>query len=323
MANSKVKDIKNLIDKPLWQRTDFDDQLEEYILFMAVEKGLAHTTIYSYYLDLSKFQTYLAEIGIEDASKATQQNILAYLNHLSVENITKRSSARKLSAIKGFFKFLRREEVVKINPTQNLETPKLQKTLPRVLSIAEIDQLLSLPNTENYYGKRDKAMLELMYATGFRVSELVSVKTDNVNLTAGFAQVVGKGNKERIAPIGNVATAAVTDYLENSRHILAKGKRQDELFLNHRGEPITRQGFWLIIKKYGKMLNLGFQIKPHTLRHSVATHMLENGANLAIVQEVLGHKNISTTEIYTHVSSEHLRAVYSEAHPRAKLDKND
>ena len=312
-----VKDINKLVDKPMTEMTEFDFQLQRYLLYLAVEKGLAHSTVISYSADLIKFQKYLEVRQIDDARGVDRKIFHSYITELHSQGKTARTVARKVSALKGIFRFLKMEGDVVKNPTLNFESPKLPQRIPRILSMEQVDQLINMTDKSKTSGLRDRAMFELMYATGFRVSELVNIPLDNVNLNAGYARVIGKGNRERISPIGKKAISAVDDYIENAREQLLKGKKLTQLFASNHGKGLTRQGFWFILKSYTVKMNLGFEVKPHTIRHSVATHMLENGADLSIVQEVLGHKNIATTEIYTHLSNEHLRKTYENFHPRS------
>ncbi|MHB8157946.1 MAG: site-specific tyrosine recombinase XerD, partial [Desulfocucumaceae bacterium] len=225
--------------------------------------------------------------------------------------------SRRLAALKSLFRFLINEERIEIDPTENLESPKKTQKLPRVLTTGEVDQLLEQPQTGTVAGLRDKAMLELLYATGIRVSELVDLEKRDISLKEGYIRCLGKGSKERIVPMGDMAVHYMEAYLQRSRVKLIGKANSDALFLNHRGGRITRQGFWKIVKKYASRSNIQKDITPHTLRHSFATHLLENGADLRAVQELLGHADISTTQIYTHLTKKRLKEVYKSSHPRA------
>ena len=225
--------------------------------------------------------------------------------------------SRSLAAIKAFYHFLVREQIIQRDPTINLDAPKQEKKLPRVLSVEKVVELLEQPDLKTPAGIRDRSMLEVLYATGLRVTELVSLKISDVNLNEGYIRCVGKGSKERIVPLGTVAVKYLQFYLDHARKFLASDPAEDTLFLNHHGHGLTRQGFWKIIKKYAEMIDAEDLITPHTLRHSFATHLLENGADLRAVQEMLGHADISTTQIYTHLTKNRLKNVYEKAHPRA------
>ena len=219
--------------------------------------------------------------------------------------------------MRAFYGFLLRDGLIDNDPTTNLESPKIEKRLPKVLSVGEVELLLDGPDMGTVAGIRDKAMLELLYATGIRVSELVSLNQSDVNLNMGFLKCYGKGSKERIIPLGSVSLKAVSEYVMRSRVKLLRQPEEESLFLNHHGQRLSRQGFWKIIKKYAITASIDKEITPHTLRHSFATHLLENGADLRSVQEMLGHADISTTQIYTHLTKSRLKEVYAKAHPRA------
>ena len=244
-----------------------------------------------------------------------QDDILDYMSSLQ-GTISVRSAARSLSALKMFFRFLVYDGKIKNSPARLLNTPKLPRKLPGVLSLEDVDRLLSQPDPTTHLGQRDKAMLELLYATGLRVSELVGLKLTNINLEAGYIRTVGKGSKERMVPMGGKALEALKDFLDDGRVRLLKNKMDPHLFLNARGKPLTRQGFWKIIKQYGLKSGLRGPITPHILRHSFASHLLECGADLRAVQVMLGHADISTTQIYTHVTRDRLKQIHEKYHPR-------
>lgn len=225
--------------------------------------------------------------------------------------------SRNLAAIKSFYQYMVRERYLEKDPAAAMESPKLEKKLPRILTIGEVEQLLKQPDGLLPTGLRDKAMLELLYATGIRVSELISLHISDVNLELGYIKCYGKGAKERIVPLGSIAARCVQEYLSKGRGKMVRSYEEPALFVNHHGNQLTRQGFWKIIKKYALEANIQKEITPHTLRHSFATHLLENGADLRSVQEMLGHADISTTQIYTHVTNKHLKEVYDRTHPRA------
>ena len=281
---------------------------------MRVERGLSENTIQSYSRDLARFFQYLEERDVS-LLKASQGDIMDFMATLQ-DVISIRSAARNLSALKMFFRFLVYDGEIESNPVRLLRTPKLPRKLPGVLSLQEVEQLLSQPDPATHLGQRDRAMLELLYATGLRVSELVGLKLSNVNLEAGYVRTVGKGSKERQVPIGTKALDALKDYLADGRGRLTKKNGVPQLFLNVRGRPMTRQGFWKIIRRYGLKAGIKAPITPHVLRHSFASHLLEHGADLRAVQVMLGHADISTTQIYTHVTRDRLRQVHEKYHPR-------
>ena len=294
--------------------------LEEFIHYLAVERGLAQNTLASYRIDLSQYLDHLKKQGVTSLGQADRNHILSHLYSLQKEGKAPSTISRHLAALKHFYRFLLSDGLVTEDITINLESPKLAQRLPQVLSTGEVEVLLSQPQLSDPAGMRDKAMLELIYATGIRVSELVSLNLPDVQLEMGYIRCLGKGAKERIIPLGSVAVQYVEEYLSRSRVKLTKGKPEHQaLFVNVQGKRLTRQGFWKIIKKYAREGKIDKPITPHTLRHSFATHLLENGADLRSVQEMLGHADISTTQIYTHLTKIRLREVYNNAHPRAKV----
>jgi integrase/recombinase XerD len=281
---------------------------------MRVERGLSENTIQSYSRDLFRFFQYLEGRNLSPLS-IDQNDLLDYMSSLQ-GTISVRSAARSLSALKMFFRFLVYDGKIEKSPARLLNTPKLPRKLPGVLSLEDVDRLLSQPDPTTHLGQRDKAMLELLYATGLRVSELVGLKLTNINLEAGYIRTVGKGSKERMVPMGGKALEALKDFLDDGRVRLLKNKMDPHLFLNARGKPLTRQGFWKIIKQYGLKSGLRGPITPHILRHSFASHLLECGADLRAVQVMLGHADISTTQIYTHVTRDRLKQIHEKYHPR-------
>ncbi|RXJ03835.1 site-specific tyrosine recombinase XerD [Anaerobacillus alkaliphilus] len=294
------------------------NQIEDFLHFIIVEKGLSKNTIDSYRRDLTKYTNYLGNVeqvtSLNDVTRIVIMNYLFFLREQGRANTT---IARTIASIRSFHQFLLREKETTNDPTVHIETPKQDRRLPKVLSSEEVDALLTAPNTSSVFDRRNKAMLEILYATGMRVSELCSLKLQDVHLSMGFIRCIGKGNKERIIPIGKLATEALTTYINSARGDLMKKKQHDFLFVNHHGESLSRQGFWKILKKLSKEANIQKELTPHTLRHSFATHLLENGADLRAVQEMLGHVDISTTQIYTHISKTRLKDVYANFHPRA------
>lgn len=296
-----------------------EDQLQDFIHYMVVEKGLAKNTIVSYERDLKFYIHFLKETEKMTSWHDIQRTqIIQFLGSLKKEGKSSKTLARNIASIRAFHQFLLRERVVEHDPSVHIESPQQEKSLPKVLSMADVETLLDSPKTNNHYGLRDKAMLELLYATGIRVSELIGLNQEDVHLTMGFVRCIGKGNKERIIPLGRTAVKALDDYLQKGRpNFLSKKHRDDALFLNHHGKRLSRQGFWKILKGLTQAAGIQKELTPHTLRHSFATHLLENGADLRAVQEMLGHADISTTQIYTHVTKTRLKDVYSQFHPRA------
>jgi integrase/recombinase XerD len=295
-----------------------EDRLQDFIHFLIVEKGLAKNTVISYERDLHSYLNYLKTIElITDLNEVQRFQIVRFLARLKDEGKSSKTLARHIASIRAFHQFLLREKAVEKDPTVHIESPQQERSLPKVLSVQEVEKLLDSPKVHDHFGLRDKAMIELLYATGIRVSELINLNVDDVHLTMGFVRCMGKGSKERIIPIGKAATKALEAYLEKGRSVFEKGQKNDALFLNHLGKRLTRQGFWKILKRLAKEAGITKELTPHTLRHSFATHLLENGADLRAVQEMLGHADISTTQIYTHVTKTRLKDVYSQFHPRA------
>lgn len=296
-----------------------EDRLRDFIHFLIVEKGLAKNTIESYERDLKSYLKYLKKIeDIGDLNDVQRVQIIHFLAYLKDGGKSSKTLARHIASIRAFHQFLLRERAVKQDPTVHIESPQSERSLPKVLSLKEVERLLETPQGNDHFSIRDKAMLELLYATGIRVSELIGLTLGDLHLSMGFIRCIGKGNKERIIPIGKSAAAALEEYLSEGRpKFVSKNHRDESLFLNLYGKKLSRQGFWKILK--GLALKAGIQkdLTPHTLRHSFATHLLENGADLRAVQEMLGHADISTTQIYTHITKSRLRDVYSKFHPRA------
>lgn len=294
-----------------------DILIDQFIHYLAVEKGLAANTLESYQRDMVAFTDHLRKQGVSQIEESTRNHIVGYLCMLQEKGRATATLSRNLASIRAFYQFLVRDKYIEKDPSIHLETPKIEKRLPKVLSVEEVERLLESPPMDHPAGLRDKAMLELLYATGIRVSELVQLAVGDVNLEMGFLKCMGKGSKERIIPLGSLAIQMVGRYMRDGRPRLIKDPNEKALFLNHLGKQITRQGFWKIIKRYARESNIRAQITPHTLRHSFATHLLENGADLRSVQEMLGHADISTTQIYTHVTRTRIKDVYAKTHPRA------
>jgi integrase/recombinase XerD len=290
-----------------------NDLFKRFLNYLIVEKGLSGNTLEAYERDLKKYAIFTKG---REPDAVTQADVVSFMALLSSKGISTQSAARNLAAVRGFHKYLLIDGLAQRDPTVNLETPRGWKRLPKTLPAAEVEGLLAQPDTSTLIGLRDKAMLELLYATGLRVSELVGLKLPDINLERGFLIVIGKGSKERAVPMGESAVAAVHDYLQGARPALLKGKESNFLFISSRRRQITRQTFWGRIKFYARQAGIAQNISPHTLRHSFATHLLDNGADLRIVQAMLGHSDISTTQIYTHVSRERLKKIHEKYHPR-------
>jgi len=291
--------------------------IQEFIDYLGHEKGLATNTLESYSRDLKQYYGFLSGDSAASLANASQSTIVAYLMYLRKQGKATATIARRLAALKAFYQFLVKENYVVQDPTDELSSPKLERKLPKVLTVEEVERLLSQPDVTNPVGKRDKAMLELLYATGIRVSELVNLNVSDMDIREGFVRCMGKGSKERVVPMGEIAVGALKAYLDNSRLKIIADPKEKAVFVNHHGKRLTRQGFWKIVKKYGAKAQIRKEITPHTLRHSFATHLLENGADIRSVQEMLGHADISTTQIYTHVTKDRLKDVYAKSHPRA------
>ncbi|HBF76186.1 MAG TPA: site-specific tyrosine recombinase XerD [Lactobacillus sp.] len=294
-----------------------DEQIEDFLHDLRIERGLAANTISSYRLDLKEFHQFLTKQHITDLNKVDQLTILNFLKQQQNSGKARNSVTRMVSTLRHFFQYLVQNDQLAVDPMAEIKAPKKGRPLPQVLTVAEVDALLAAPDTTNKYGIRDRAILEVMYATGLRVSELVHLKMGELHLEMGLIQTIGKGNKERIIPIGDVAIDWINRYLNQSRPLLLKQRTSPYLFLNAHGSGLSRQSIWQKIQRYVSVAGIRKHVTPHTLRHSFATHILENGADLRIVQELLGHSDISTTQIYTHISKKHLTEVYRKAHPRA------
>lgn len=295
-----------------------EDLIKDFLNYLLVEKGVAENTLKAYENDLKSYAEYLKNRGFSEIGELKRLDIVDYLSKLRELNYSASSTSRKLAAIKSFHKFLLREGFSKELPTAELRSPKLSKKLPGVLSVSQVEKILAQPSGQEPAALRDKAILELMYASGMRISELVGLDLDDVDSETGSVRCMGKGSKERFVPVGSYAVASVVNYVENGRSKLAKKRRPTALFLNARGQRLTRQGCWKIFKQYVAKAEIKKKVSPHSLRHSFATHMLEAGADLRAIQEMLGHAFISTTQIYTKLTRQDLKEIYMETHPRAK-----
>ncbi|MDO8567460.1 MAG: site-specific tyrosine recombinase XerD [Dehalococcoidales bacterium] len=298
------------------------EEINSFLNHLTVERGFSENTVAAYHNDL----LYLSNFAAQESSRHSvmpvwssfnRDMMLSYLLNLKERGYASTTVARKVAAARSFFKFLTSEGTIKTDPTENMSSPSVGKALPKPITISQVRLLLEQPAKLNTpEAKRDRAMLELLYASGMRVSELISLNLGDVDCKDGYVRCFGKGHKERIIPIYEQAAAAVKTYIGDTRPQLARSKNESALFLNSRGDRLTRQGFWQKLKEYAKTANLD-KISPHTLRHSFATHMLSGGADLRSVQELLGHANISTTQVYTHLTNEHIRRTYEKSHPRA------
>ena len=302
-----------------------EDRIGHFLNFMSVEKGSSDNTIDAYRNDLVQFHTFLGTQNLNgnptDWRRVSRDAIVSYVAELKNRRYAQATIARKVAAVKSFFQYLHAEGAIRQNPTESMESPRVGKSLPKPLTVQQIDELLEQPaKRKTPEGLRDQAMLEVLYATGLRVTELVSLDTDSVSLDGRNSRVrcMGKGAKERTIPIHDQAFQVLARYLDEGRPRVVRNAKERALFVNRRGERLTRQGFWLILKQYAREACIETLVTPHTLRHSFATHMLRGGAPLRNVQELLGHANISTTQVYTQITDEHVRHVYERAHPRAR-----
>src|SRR5690606_4331613 len=298
-----------------------NEALTDYLHYLKIERGLAENTILSYRRDSLQYLEFIKSKQIKDWNEVDRHHIIQFLQTLKEKDRSTASISRMISSIRSFHQFLTNDQIVSTDVSIHIEIPKKGRTLPDVLSVGEVEKLLDIKE-DSPLSIRNKAMLELLYATGLRVSELINLEMNDIHLSMGFVRSVGKGSKERIVPIGKVAIEAMETYLRHARPVLVKkNPHETKLFVNHHGKPISRQGFWKLIKKIAREQGLNKEITPHTLRHSFATHLLENGADLRSVQEMLGHSDISTTQIYTHVSKTRLKDAYKQFHTRAQKKK--
>lgn len=292
------------------------DLLEQFLNYLAIEKGLRPRSLEAYSRDLQDWIIFAEQRQRSVVSTSIDSILSLYFVHMHDLGLSPRSMARKSSAIKGFYRFLLRENIIAIDPTALLERPRIGKPLPKVLSLAEVERILEQPKLTTSFGLRDRAILEILYATGIRESELIEMKIGNLNTMAEFLTVIGKGGRERIVPVGKPAISAINEYMFKGRNQLLKDISERTLFLNPYGKPISRMGLWKIIRKYALMAGINRDISPHVFRHSCATHMLEGGASIVAVQEMLGHVDVSTTQIYTHLTGKDLKNVHKKFHPR-------
>ena len=294
-----------------------DALLDTFLVHLTVEKGLTPRTVEVYSRDLQRFRHYVSTQDISDMRQAGSRHVVGFLSTLHEQGISTRTQSRVLTALRGLYRFLQREnELPGKNPTALLHLPKFGRPLPHVPSQEQVNALLSVPDAATPLGMRNQTMLEVLYATGLRVSELVQLTVSQVNREAGFVRVRGKGNRERIVPLGTQALSQLQHYLDTVRPALLKHRSSDYIFLTRSGKPLSRQAFWSIIKRCAKHSPEGRSLYPHSLRHAFATHLLEGGADLRTVQSMLGHADIATTQIYTHVANARLREVHRKYHPR-------
>jgi len=290
--------------------------IDTFLDYLSVERGLSSNTISAYRGDLNAYLDFMSGNHIEALSKISREDITGFMLNQKDRSIAVNSVARRLAAIRMFHRFLTREKILKSDPTNLIDSPRLWKKIPDTLTLNEVESLIAQPDIRDSQGIRDKAILETLYATGMRVSEAVNLRRDNVNLEIGFLRCIGKGNKERVIPLGKKAIASIKRYLEVSRPEILKKKSSEYLFVSRIGRKISRQSFWKLIKRYARQARIKKPIRPHILRHSFATHLLERGADLRSVQEMLGHSNISTTQIYTHINRDRLKSIHKQFHPR-------
>lgn len=291
--------------------------LKEYLTTLKLERNLSGNTVSSYKNDISSLLGFLKTLDITDPSRVSKKELNSFFSSLNKTGLSSNSAARYYSSIKGFFRYLFIQNYIKENPMEKVSSPKLKKGLPLVLSVTEVDSILSSPDTSNVLGLRDKALLELLYACGVRVSELLGLKVSDLFFNEEMIRVFGKGSKERLVPVGRSAVEWVKKYLIKSRPMLEKKyKSENFLFLNKKGTKLSRMGIWKIVDKYVKHAGIKKEVHPHTFRHSFATHLLEGGADLRAVQEMLGHADISTTQIYTHIDREYIKQMHKDFHPR-------
>lgn len=293
-----------------------DDLLRTYLNVLQVEKGLSQNTRSAYLRDLREHLRYLVDTGISFPKGVSRHDLLTYTIHLRESGRSASTTARKISALRGFYRFLDDEKIIDGDPTEDFTGPHLRRPLPKILSLDDVEKLLEAPDPKTPAGRRDRAMLEILYATGLRVSELVKLKLEDINLRVGFLKCIGKGKKERIVPLNENAVERLNDYLDHARdHILGE-RRSQALFVSRLGKEMSRIAFWQLIRKHAMAAGIAKIPSPHVLRHSFATHLLERGADLRVIQELLGHTDISTTQIYTHLERSRLREIHKKFHPR-------
>jgi len=290
--------------------------VQKYINFLEKDKRLSLNTLQSYRRDIEQYITYLSEINLHNITNTNKTTVITYLLNLQKKGRATSTISRNLASIRSFYQYVSKNKIIEQDPTSELESPKVEKKLPQILSTKEVELLLDQPKCTDLKGFRDKAMLELLYATGIRVTELISLDLIDINLELGFIKC-NKGTRERMIPIGSMAISAIQDYLNKSRGLLIQKADEKALFVNINGKRLTRQGFWKIIKQYKNQAKINKDITPHTLRHSFAAHLLENGADLRSIQEMLGHSDISSTQIYAQMAKNKIKEIYKKTHPRA------
>ncbi len=293
-----------------------DKYIELFLDYLSVERGLAKNTLLSYRRDLDAYMTFLSAVSKKSVSLSNREDIRDFMLHEKDKGLSASSIARNLTSLRMFYRFLAREKLIKADVSRYIDTPRLWKRIPEILDLVEVERLIEAPDLTTKQGIRDRAILELMYATGMRVSEVSNVKLSDINPEVGFVRCLGKGRKERIVPLGKKAIAAVARYTEKVRPGQIRKEPAQELFLSRSGRKISRISLWKLIKFYAKKARIKKAMKPHLLRHSFATHLLERGADLRSVQEMLGHANISTTQIYTHINRDRLKTIHKTFHPR-------
>ena len=292
------------------------EMIEQFVTYLTDVKKSSANTVVSYRRDLVKFNKFMESQGVTDVIKVNATNLNSYMLQMEKEQFAPSTISRNIATLKAYFSYLQREGYISSDPTGQLKSPKIEKKMPEILTMKEVDLLLEQPSMKTNKGVRDRAMLELLYATGIRVSELISLKLSDVNLTASYIHCQDQ-NRERIIPFGNMAKNVLKVYIREARPVMVNNDEEDILFTNCNGTPMSRQGFWKLLKKYAKNAGIQTDITPHTLRHSFAAHLVANGADLRSVQEMLGHSDISTTQIYARMTSRRIKEVYSKAHPRA------
>ena len=293
-----------------------EDLVLKFLTFLEKDKRLSLNTLQSYRRDIEQYITYLSGIKIHNIANTNKTTVITYLLHLQKKGRATSTISRNLASIRSFYQYLTKNGVIDGDPTEELESPKVEKKLPQILSTKEVELLLDQPKCDDLKGFRDKAMLELLYATGIRVSELICLNVTDINVDMGFIKC-NKGTRERMIPIGSLSIQAINEYMSKSRGLLIQRNDEKALFVNVNGKRLTRQGFWKIIKQYKNLAKINKDITPHTLRHSFAAHLLENGADLRSIQEMLGHSDISSTQVYAQIAKNRIKEVYKKTHPRA------
>lgn len=294
-----------------------DKLIDQYLEHLLIEKGISRNTVTAYAADLQEYADFLESCSIFDIEKTDTTAILSWLVNLSKKGLSAKSRSRHLISVRGFYKFLFQEGLISFNPVKKIDLPKTGLYLPQTLSVNEVTAILKGPDQTKPKGIRNAAMLEILYGAGLRVSELIHMKVQDINTEAGFVRILGKGEKERIVPLGSFARKAAENWITTARPLLLKGHSSPYLFVARAGKPMTRQGFWKIVKKYALKAGISKNVTPHTFRHSFATHLIEGGADLRSVQTMLGHSDISTTQIYTHISQKYILEMHKKCHPRA------